>query len=138
LMLSTIVIERVIAWLAAALAGLALALMAASLFGQMTWEVNRRLYEFGVRTAIGATPAIIRRMVASRVGTTLCWGLGFGLIGTWAVSSSVSALVFHAAPLDVRVLLATVTLVVVVVKTAVLRPCHRAISVDPVKALRAE
>ena len=48
------------------------------------------------------------------------------------------AIVFRAAPLDMRVLLATVMVIVAVSLAAVMRPCRRAASVDPAVALRAD
>ena len=136
LMSATIVVERVVGWLSAAVALLALALTAASLFGQITWQLDRRLNEFGIRAAIGATPAAIRKLIVSGIGGAVGLGVGVGLLGTWFTATSVSAIAFRASPLDLRVLLATGIVIVGVAMTAVLGPCRRAAAVNPAGVLR--
>jgi hypothetical protein len=69
---SALVQERLMAWLASALAALTLVLAGAGLYGLLSFQVTARTHEIGVRMALGAAPGGIRRLM---------WREGFLLLG---------------------------------------------------------
>ncbi len=131
-------------WLTLVLGSLALFLTVTGLFSVLSYVVERRMREFGVRTALGATRARIGMLVLSQAARPVGIGL---LIGSGLVAA-VGALLL-AAPaaggigtvvrlLDPVAYLAGGLCVVATCVAAALVPALRAGKIDPVAALRAE
>jgi uncharacterized membrane protein YeaQ/YmgE (transglycosylase-associated protein family) len=138
LMLRTIALERAIGWLSASLATLSLLLTCLSLFGQVTWSVTRRMYEFGVRVAIGATTGNIVHLIVKRVTRTVVSGIAIGIVGSWMASTIVRAFLHKTDPLAVPLLAGAALLVALTAVLATLGPARRAALVDPAVAQRAQ
>ena len=129
---------RVVLMLMGVFASLALGLAAAGLYGVVSYAVNRRTHEIGIRTALGATRARILTLMMGRGVALGLVGSGIGLGGALAVSRLVRSLLFQVQPTDLATLaLASVTLMCAVVLACYL-PARRATKLDPVVALRAE
>ena len=126
---------RLVAALFTGFAGLALALAAIGLFSVISYGVVQRTNEFGIRMALGATPAgVVRLVFASTVWEVaigmLC-GVAIsvllnGVLKKWAAGSSQTPLLIVAAIL----LLMTTSILAAVI------PARRAAAVDPMTALR--
>jgi putative ABC transport system permease protein len=121
-----------------ALGGLALVLAAVGLYSVLAYDVAQRTREFGVRVAMGARGADVMRLVLARgLRTALVGGMiGVGVAvvaGRW-----VAPLLFRTSPTDPAVIGVVVIGVVFVALMAALIPAKRALSVDPIEALRAE
>jgi predicted permease len=118
--------------------GLALAIVAAGIYGVMAYLVARRTQEIGVRIALGAVPTRVLAMVLRRAFTHVSLGLALGLIGAWQLSRLVESFLFQVAPHDPAVYAATAALLLGIGLIAALVPARRAARVDPLVALRAE
>jgi putative ABC transport system permease protein len=116
---------------------LALALAAIGLFSVVSYGVAQRTGEFGVRMALGATPANLLWLVLTSTAREVAAGVACGIVvsllftrilSQWSESSAQNPLVF-----------AGVTFVLLVTSAmAALVPARRASAVDPMTALRYE
>jgi ABC-type antimicrobial peptide transport system permease subunit len=130
--------RRLTVMLFAAFGVVATLLAAAGVYGVLSGAVAERRREIGIRSALGATPRAIVRLVL-RQGLALAGvGLVLGLGGALALTRYLRAMLFGIEPTDPMTLSATVALLVAVALAACLAPARRAMRVDPVTALRAE
>jgi predicted permease len=136
--------NRIIAVMFTVFGIVAVVLAAVGLYGVMSFSVNQRTQEFGIRMALGADPARILRMVLGQGALQLLIGLGLGLgfslaIGTLAGGAiAQSAVLFEIGPRDPLTYTAVAVLLTVVAFIATVVPAVRATRVDPMIALRAE
>jgi putative ABC transport system permease protein len=117
--------------------GLAAAFVAvAGLYGVRSYLVSRRTREFGVRMAIGASPAdVLKLVMRETISTTtagLAIGLGLGTLMGWGMS----AVIYQISPLDPITLGGATGLLAVSSIVASLIPARRAANVLPMTALR--
>ena len=119
-------------------AGLALVLAAIGLYGLIASGVAQRTREFGIRTALGARPGEILRMVMNEGGRLIALGLALGLVGAFATARLLQTMLFDTSLHD-PVVFALVPLTLgLVAALACYLPARRATQVDPMIALRAE
>lgn len=116
----------------------ALAIAAIGIYGVMAYSVTQRTSELGIRTALGARPADILRLVFFQGGRLVALGLVLGLVATLAAGRAIGSMLFETSAADPLTLLATTLLLAVVAALACLIPARRATKVDPITALRAE
>jgi hypothetical protein len=117
-----------------------LALVAAALgpYGVVAWEVGRRTRDIGVRMAVGATAAGIRRSVLTSGLTLAMLGVLCGSIVAFLALGGLRRLV-HGVPIaDPVTWSAAVAVIVAVTLFACWAPAARAARLDPVEALRSE
>jgi len=124
--------------LLAAFAGLALVLAAVGVYGVMAYGVTQRTHEFGIRMAIGASPASVVKQVFLEGGRLTVFGLAFGLFAAFALTRLMASLLFGVNPNDPATLGAAAALLALVALTACYLPARRATRVDPIAALRHE
>lgn len=111
---------------------------AGGLFSVLTYAVGRRRREFGIRTALGASPAQIRRLVLREGVQMAALGIGIGIAASAALARVISSLEYGVTGFDpvtwfiVLGLLATTTVL------ASWRPARRAMRADPAALLREE
>jgi hypothetical protein len=117
---------------------IAIVLSALGLFGVLSFSVRLRAREFGIRMALGADAAAVRRMVLRKGFAVTLVGLAFGLVGALATSRLIASLLFHVSPLDPRVVAGSIVLMGVVAAIAAYLPARRATSTDPLSVLGAE
>jgi putative ABC transport system permease protein len=120
----------------AAFATLALLLSAAGIYGVLAGSVAERTREIGLRSALGATPGDLLRMVLARGLGLAAVGVVFGLFGALATTRYLRALLFGVGPMDPLMLGAAAALLLIVAAAACFVPARRAIRVDPMEALR--
>jgi predicted permease len=116
----------------------ALALTLVALYAVCAHEVVTRRREFGIRLALGSSPATIRRSILSDVSLLGAVGIGIGAIVASAVSRSMQAVLFGIAPTDWRVYGVVAAGVFGSALVAALGPAVRAGAVNPSVVLRAE
>jgi putative ABC transport system permease protein len=121
-----------------AFALVALLLAAIGLYGVLAGSVTERRREIGVRVALGATPAMILRLVVRQgLGLTLV-GVAGGILGAIAASRALISLLFATSRLDPTTYLEASALLVAISIIACWLPAWRAAHVDPAITLRAE
>lgn len=130
--------HRVMAWLAAAFAALALLLSTVGLYGVVAYSVSQRTHEIGIRMALGATRASVYRLILKEAGWLTFMGLIIGVSGSIAAGMFMRSLLFGVRTWDVSTLAAVATLLVTCALFASYIPARRAASVDPLAALRHE
>jgi putative ABC transport system permease protein len=117
---------------------LALILAAVGIYGVMSYSVNQRTGEFGLRMALGAQPADILSLVF-RQGMVLCGaGLLIGLAVSLLTSRFLAALLFNTSPNDPFTFVSILLLLAGVSMIAGYVPARRATKADPMIALRYE
>lgn len=119
-------------------AGLALLLSAVGLYAVLAYDVAQLTSEIGVRMALGADRVQVVAPIFFRALRLAAVGLGLGLSAAFAVSRLLSALLFGVEPTDPTTFVAVTTLLLVVVLVASYLPARRAMSIDPISALRVE
>ncbi len=130
--------ERANMLLLGVLAGLALILACAGIYGVMAHLVALRASEIGVRMTLGARPTDVLRMVLGEGLRQTMTGIGLGVVGALSLTKLVASLLYHTSPVD-PVIFAVVTLVLIATSAiACLVPAYRATRVDPIAALRNE
>jgi putative ABC transport system permease protein len=129
---------RVNALLLTVFAGAAIVLAAVGLFGVMATMVSQRTRELGVRMALGATAADVRRMVMSRGLTIAAAGLLPGLIGALITNRMLSAMLYEVSATDGVTLAAVAALLLAVATLASFLPARASTRIDPVIAMRAD
>ncbi len=100
--------------------------------------VAQRTREIGLRLALGAQPARVRRMVLKQVAWMVVVGVPVGLAAALLVGDLAGSMLFGLAPTDPRAVIAAAAVLTVAVLGASYWPARRASRVDPVVALRAE
>ncbi|HEX5437976.1 MAG TPA: ABC transporter permease [Gemmatimonadaceae bacterium] len=117
------------------LAGL---LVAAGLYGVISFTTTQRTQEIGVRLALGARSSQVLELVM-REGLALAAAGGIvGVIVALAGARFIEPLLFHVSPREVAVYGAALGVLGVVATIATLAPAWRAAHVDPATALRSE
>ena len=131
-------LRRSSAWLVGGFAGLALLLGSIGLYGVLAYSVSQRTREIGVRVALGAQRSSIYQLVLKEAGWWTAAGILAGLACSLPAGMLMRSLLFGVQSWDMQIL----TLVAAVLATAAMMasylPAHRAASVNPVEALRAE
>jgi predicted permease len=121
-----------------ALAGIALLLSLAGIFGVVSFSVSQRSREFGVRIALGATRTIILRDVLRRALLTTAIGIAGGLVIAAIVARIISSQLNGISPLDPLTFAGVAVAVVICSLAAAVHPAWRATRVEPADALRYE
>ena len=117
-------------------AGLALAASAVGLFSLLSYAVNERTREIGVRLALGADRRRIQALVLTEAIGPVVAGVGAGLLAAFWLTRALQAVLFGVTPYDASAYAAAVAALVAVAAAAAILPVRRATKVDPVIALR--
>jgi ABC-type antimicrobial peptide transport system permease subunit len=119
-------------------AALALLMAVIGLYGVLTYTVAQRTSELGIRSALGATPGDVLRLVMGEgvrlVGAGVAAGLGAGAL----LARAMAGLLFGIPPLDGWTFSAAAALLVGVALVASWLPARRAARVDAMVALRGD
>ena len=113
-------------------------LTGAGLFGLLEYAVKRRTRELGLRVALGARPAEIRRMVLGESLHIAGIGIPAGLAMLAAAAWFVRTMVLGITPLNPWIYLLSAAAALLLTGMAAWIPAGRATSIDPMEALRAE
>ncbi len=124
--------------LLAVFAMLALVLAAVGIYGVMSYGVSQRTHEIGVRMAIGASPGSVMRLILSEGLRLVAIGLAIGLAGAFALTRSISSLLYGVGAGDPLTFAGVAVVLALVALAACALPALRAMRVDPMLALREE
>ena len=130
--------RRFAAWLLGIFAAVAILLTAVGIYGVTSYTVSRRTKEMGIRSALGALPRDLIRMVIMNGMTPILAGLATGALGAIFAARLITALLYSVSSTDVAIYAAAGITVVLVGMVANYIPARRAARVNPVTALRAE
>jgi predicted permease len=134
--------NRIVATLFSIFGAVAVVLASVGIYGVMSFAVNQRTQEFGVRMALGANAPRILRMVvqqgAVQIAIGLVAGLGMALALAALAADGIRNTLFGVSGRDPFIYLAVAILVTLVSLVATFVPARRATRVDPMVALRAE
>jgi putative ABC transport system permease protein len=117
---------------------IALLLAAIGIYGVVSFSVSRRTREIGIRMALGATPASVRRLVIGESAKLLLLGLAVGIPAALVLTRFLSTLLFGVAPTDPLTFAVVALLLAFVTLAAAYLPARRGMRVDPMVALRCE
>ena len=118
--------------------GLALLLAASGIYGVMSYTVNRRSHELGVRMALGAERGDIFRLVLGQAMTLTGLGLGLGLVAALGLTRFMAGMLYEVSPTDFTTLFLVSVFLAGVALLASYVPAVRATGFDPLRNLRAE
>jgi putative ABC transport system permease protein len=116
----------------------ALFLAGVGLYGVVAYAVSLRTQEIGLRMAIGAQRGNVLRMVVGGGMKLALAGVAIGIAGALALADIVESLLYDVTPFDPASYAATSLILLAVAALACYVPARRAMSVDPLVALRRE
>jgi predicted permease len=117
---------------------LALFLGAVGLYGVLSCVVAERTREIGVRMALGATAAAVRRMVVGQGARVVALGVGVGLVTAFVATRALGSLLYGVAAVDGPTFAAMSVLMLGIGALAAYVPARRASRVDPCESLRSD
>jgi predicted permease len=120
------------------LAIVALVMTVAGIVGVVSFSVNQRTMEIGVRIALGAPRASVVGMITRQGLTPVMLGLGCGLAAAFVMTPAVVHLLYGVQPTDPPTYAAVVATLAGVGWLACLWPARRAAAIDPVRALHTD
>ena len=119
-------------------AGIALIMALVGLSGLMTFSVNRRTREVGIRMALGAERRDVLLLILKNAAVLVIWGLALGLACALASTRLLKSFLFGVGQYDPFTVVTVSVLLVVCGLMAAFVPARRAASIDPMQALRTE
>ena len=130
--------RRFILTLALGFGLLALTLAAVGVYGVMSLVVSERVQEMGIRLALGAPPLRVLALVVRQGLTLAALGIALGVITSMALTPLMVQMLYGVRPTDPLTIAGVPAVLLAVALIACAVPARRAMSVDPVTALRCE
>jgi len=125
-------------WVMTVFGGCALLLAAIGIYGLMAYSVEQRTQEIGIRLALGAQAAQVRKMVVTQGMLLALAGVVIGLATSFGLARLITTFLFGVTARDPLVFAGVPALLTGVALLAVWLPARRASKVDPLIALRYE
>jgi putative ABC transport system permease protein len=129
---------RFAAVLVLAIGGIALVLSAVGVYSLMSYSVARRTHEIGIRLALGAQRSDVLRLMVGQGAKTALLGLAIGLPAAYALSRTMTSMLFGIVAFENTVLIGFALLLGGVALISSYVPARRAMNVDAMVALRHE
>ena len=131
-------LDRFLMILVSIFAGVAVVLATVGIYGVLAYFVSQRRQEIGTRIALGASRLQVVWLVVKQAALLALAGVGLGILGSLALSKTLSGMVFGVTTTDVWTFSVVPALLFLVVLVASFLPARRAASVEPMIALRNE
>ena len=130
--------RRLLLLLLGIFAAVALLLASVGIYGVMSYSVEQRTREIGIRMALGAERAAVLKLIVGHGARLAAAGIAVGALGAFGLSRVMSGLLFGVSATDPATYALLALLLASVAVAASLLPAQRAVRVDPAIALRAE
>jgi putative ABC transport system permease protein len=104
----------------------------------MAYSVEQRTQEMGIRMALGADRAAVRKLVVWHGMRLALIGVAVGIAAAFGLTRVIAGFLFGVKSWDPAVFLGAAVVLSAVALLAVWVPATRASKVDPMEALRAE
>jgi putative ABC transport system permease protein len=124
--------------LLAMFAALALLLSTVGIYGVLSYTIEQRTREIGVRAALGARSGDVLRLILGQAIPIVGTGLALGLFGALVLSRLLRSLLYGVSPTDFFTFALVSVLLAMVALAASYVPARRAARMDPMVALRCE
>jgi predicted permease len=119
-------------------AGAALLVAGVGVYGMLTYSVNQRIREMGIRIAIGAERGDVLRLVLGHGAKVALLGIVIGIAAALGLTRLMKSLLFGVSATDPLTFAGVASLLTLVALGASFLPARRAMRVDPMVALRHE
>jgi hypothetical protein len=133
-----LIVPRLMSSLSAIAATIGLAVATIGLYGVISFAIERRRRELGIRLAIGARPGAILAMVLKQGAALAAIGTAMGVLLSWGVMRFAASLLYVISPADPLTFVAVPVVLMAVSLLACVPPARSAARVDPVDVLRSE
>ena len=130
--------QEVLGFLSILFAALAMLLVAAGIYGVLSYMLTRRTREVGIRIALGASAKDIARLFLSEAAAMIALGTLLGVPCALAAVTLLRSQLFGVAPHDPGMLAACAACIIITIILASIAPIRRALCIAPQQALRIE
>jgi predicted permease len=129
--------RRFVVWLLGAFALFALVLASLGIYGVISYSVNQRTQEIGIRMALGATAGDLRARILIQTLGLAAMGMVLGTGASWVLARAISGFLFGVSATDPITFIGMLSVLTAVAALAGYIPARRASRIDPMAALRA-
>jgi predicted permease len=129
--------RRFVLLLLVAFTAVALLLASLGIYGVVSYSVNQRTQEIGIRMALGASAGNVRWRVLRKTLALASIGVAIGAVGSFAMARLIGSLLYGVAPTDPLSFAAMMLVLTLVALVAGYLPARRASRIDPMSVLRS-
>ena len=130
--------RRFMVMLLGAFAVFALVLASLGIYGLISYSVNQRTQEIGIRMAIGASAGDVKKQIITQTLWLAAIGVAIGAVASWIMARGLRSLLFEVTASDPGTFAAMLIVLTSVAVIAGYLPARRASGIDPMVALRSE
>jgi predicted permease len=116
----------------------ALVLASIGVYGVISYSISQRTAELGIRMAIGANPADVRKLVMMQGAKMAGWGVLVGVVGAVALSRVMASQLYGISTMDPWIFVGVPLTLALVAMIATYLPAYRASRIDPMEALQTQ
>jgi predicted permease len=130
--------RRFLVMLLGGFAAFALVLASLGIYGLISYSVNQRTQEIGIRMALGASARDVQKRIIVQTLMLAATGMVVGTVASWALVQAARSLLFGVTARDPSTFVVMILVLTIVALLAGYLPARRASRIDPMMALRAE